>query len=163
VTGQTEEYSRVLDWVNEAWMIIQRKHERHWLFMRATAGQHRQRASTPTAPPSSASRTWAVRLNFETGDTFRVYNTAQGIASETFMDVIDYDDWRDRYLIGALRTRTSARQRGRGPDGKLYLGPIPSAGWTVTGEYYRAPTEMVPPATRRACRRSTTWPSSTAP
>jgi hypothetical protein len=30
-----------------------------------------------------------------------------------------------------------------GPDGKLYCGPIPSAGWTIGGDYIRVPTEMV--------------------
>jgi hypothetical protein len=145
VANQSEEYSRVLDWVNEAWMIIQRKHETAWLFMRASC-------SAPTINGQAAYGASEFNLtdlgrfvlNYETGDTFRVYNTAQGQASETFMDVVDYDSWRDTYLIGALRTSYQRPDTvAVGPDGKLYCGPIPSGGWTIGGDYIRVPTEMV--------------------
>lgn len=145
VTNQSEEYSRVLDWVNEAWMIIQRKHEQDWLFMRATC-------SAPTVNGKAAygasdfnlTDLGRFALNYETGDTFRVYSTAQGVGSETFMEVIDYDDWRDTYLIGALRNAFMRPDKvAMGPDGMLYCGPIPSGGWTITGDYFRACSEMV--------------------
>jgi hypothetical protein len=145
LTGQTEEYNRLIDWVNEAWMIIQRKHEQDWLFMRATCS-----APTVNGQAAYGATEFGVTdlgrfaLNFETGDTFRVYSTSQGIASETFMEVIDYDDWRDTFLIGALRSAYMRPDKvAVGPDGKLYCGPIPSAGWTITGDYYRACAEMV--------------------
>lgn len=144
VTGQTEEYARLLDWVNEAWMMIQRKHEQDWFFMRATC-------SAPTingqasygATEFNLTDLGRFALNYESGDTFRVYSTATGTASETLMDVIDYDDWRDTYLLGSLRT--SFQRPGcvaSGPDERLYCGPIPSDGWTITGEYFRVASEM---------------------
>lgn len=145
VSNQTEEYNRLLDWVNEAWTIVQRKHEQDWLFMRASCT-----ANTVNGQAAYGATEFGVNdigrfaLNFATGDTFRVYSTAQGMASETFMDVIDYDDWRDRFLIGSLRTSYMRPDSvAIGPDGKLYLGPIPSGGWTITGDYYRAVSEMV--------------------
>jgi hypothetical protein len=144
VTGQTEEYSRVLDWVNEAWMIIQRKHEEAWLFMRANcSAQTVNGQAAYGAAEFNLTDLGRFALNYANGDSFRVYNTAQGVASETFMDVIDYDDWRDTYQIGALRNAFMRPSSvAVGPDGKLYCGPITSAGWTIIGEYYRLPSEM---------------------
>lgn len=144
ITGQTEEYARLLDWVNEAWMLIQRKHEQDWNFLRANC-----QANTINGQANYGAVEFGLpdlgrfALNYETGDSFRVYNTAQGTASETFMEAIDYDDWRDRFLIGSLRNSYMQPDSvAIGPDGTLFCGPIPSAGWTIIGEYYRVPSEM---------------------
>lgn len=143
VTNNTEEYARLVDFTNEAWMLIQRKHERDWFFMRAPCSVDTiQGQAAYGAAEFGLTDLGQFVLNYETGDTFRIYPTGQ-IAGETFMDPIDYDDWRDTYDIGSMRT---AYQRpdsvAQGPDGLLYLGPIPSAGWTITGEYIRIPSEM---------------------
>jgi hypothetical protein len=145
LTGQNEEYNRLIDWTNEAWMKIQRRHETQWSFMRAICS-----AATINGQAAYGNTEFGVTdigqfvLNYATDDTFRCYQTAAGPASEQFLEVIDYDEWRDRYLFGALRT---SYQRPTcvavGPDEKLYLGPIPTAGWTITGDYIRAPSEMV--------------------
>lgn len=144
LTGQNEEYNRLIDWTNEAWMKIQRLHEEQWKFMRASCS-----AVTVNGQAAYGNTEFGVTdigqfvLNYETGDTFRCYQTAAGPASEQFLEVIDYDEWRNRYLFGALRT---SYQRPTcvavGPDEKLYLGPIPTAGWTITGDYIRMPSEM---------------------
>jgi len=73
VTGQTEEYNRLLDFVNEAWLHIQRRHT-DWRWMRATA------ACATVAGQVSYSASdfgltdfayWA--LDYRNGDTFRNY------------------------------------------------------------------------------------------
>jgi hypothetical protein len=145
VTAQSEEYSRLVDWVNEAWMLIQRKHEQDWLFMRASCSANTINGQANYgAGEFNLTDLGRFAVNYANGDTFRVYSTSGGIASETFMEVIDYDDWRDRFLIGALRSSYMRPDTvAIGPDGSLYCGPIPSAGWTIVGDYYRAPSEMV--------------------
>lgn len=227
VTGQAEEYMRLLSFINEAWLEIQRT-KPDWLFMRATA-----------TCPTVAGRTkytsthfgltdlgdWA--LDFTANDTFRVYSNPQvsfdvpgsrvlltghglvdgdtavlattgslptgitagtsyyvvnadddalqlastaggaaitlagsdsgtatlssnnttsfvGLRSETFLQVWDYDYWRDAYQFGGLRSSYS-RPLGiaKTPDNGLACGPITAAGYTLLGDYYRVPSEMV--------------------
>lgn len=74
ITGQTEEYNRLLDWVNEAWMEIQRMRT-DWLFMNAAAwcptseGQVSYDASADFGLTDFGY--WA--LDYANGDTFRNY------------------------------------------------------------------------------------------
>jgi hypothetical protein len=144
LTGQSEEYNRILDWVNEAWMFIQRKHE-DWRWMRKSATAVTVLGQSTYSPTTAFGLTdfghWA--LDYERDDTFRNYVTAEGPASEVFMPVIDYDDWRDRYLYGAIRFSYSRPiEIALAPDNSLAVGPIPLAGYTLIGDYYAVPTEM---------------------
>jgi hypothetical protein len=145
IAGQNAEYMRILDFVNEAWMEIQRKHT-DWRFMRASAQCTTVQAKATYDPVIDFGLTdfgyWA--LDYQAGDTFRVYDTAAGITSETFLETWDYDWWRDAYLYGGFRQSLS-RPLGvaLAPDNSLAFGPIPAAGYTVYGDYYRVPSELV--------------------
>lgn len=67
-----------------------------------------------------------------------------GLRTEVFMSYLDYDNWRNAYQYGALRSvRTRPMVLAYAPDKSLALGPIPDAGYTMIGEYYRVPTEML--------------------
>ncbi|MGH8595396.1 MAG: hypothetical protein ACREXT_01915, partial [Gammaproteobacteria bacterium] len=74
--------------------------------------------------------------------TFRSYHTATGLLSEIFMEYWDYDDWRDCYQIGALRTaRVNPTVMTIAPN--LSIGiPCPLAGYTITGDYHSAPVSF---------------------
>lgn len=144
LTGQSEEYLRLFEWVNEAYMTIQRMHT-DWRFMRASTA-----AVTVQGQPTYSAVTdfhltdfgyWA--LDYAEGDTFRNYVTASGTNSEVFMLPMEYDVWRDSYQFGALRqTFTRPMYVALAPDNTLALGPVPAAGYTIVGDYYRAPTEL---------------------
>lgn len=145
VTGVSEEYLRLLDFVNEANGLIERLHP-DWLFMRASTscvtveGQH---TYSPTADFSLTDfGSWA--LDYESGDSFRNYLTVTGTADEQRMGVIEYDDWRNHYLYGTNRT-TYQRPLdvAVAPGGSLVVGPVPTAGYTLIGDYYKAPTLLV--------------------
>ncbi len=144
LTGQSEESMRLLDFVNEAWGAIQRMHT-DWRFLRGSCtavtvqGQNTYSATTDFALTDFGY--WA--LDYESGDTFRNYVTATGPASEIFMEVWDYDWWRNAYLYGALRTSYS-RPIGvaLAPDNSLACGPITASGYTLAGDYYKVPSEM---------------------
>jgi hypothetical protein len=145
VTGQTAEYTRLLSFTNEAWMSIQRQHT-DWNFLRASCScTTLEGISSYTASSFNIAATfgyWA--LDSEYGDTFRAYLTATGLPDEQFLGVMQYDDWRNQYLLGANRT---SYQRplvvAAAPDRSLVVGPIPAAGYTLTGDYYKVPSELV--------------------
>jgi hypothetical protein len=68
-----------------------------------------------------------------------------GMRTETFMECWDYDWWRDVYQFNANR-QTYTRPLGVAPapdESQLVCGPVPAAGYTLVGDYYRIPTEMV--------------------
>lgn len=144
VTGQTAEYMRLLSFVNEAWMSIQRLHT-DWNFLRASCscttvqGQYAYTASNFGIAATFGY--WA--LDTEQGDTFRAYLTATGLPDEQFLGVMQYDDWRNLYLLGANRT---SYQRpnvvAAAPDRSLVVGPVPAAGYTIAGDYYKVPSEL---------------------
>lgn len=144
ITSQSEEYQRVLDWVNEAWMFIQRKHQ-DWRWMRKSATAITVQGQSTYSPTTDFTLTdfgyWA--LDERRDDTFRNYVTSVGPASEVFMPIIDYDTWRDRYLFGATRYAYSRPiEIALAPNNALAVGPVPVAGYTLSGDYYSVPTEM---------------------
>lgn len=144
VTGQNAEYTRLLLYVNEAWMAIQRMHT-DWRFMRASASCATVAGQSQYAPATDFALAdfgnWA--LDFESNDTFRNYVTAQGTGSEIFMGNMDYDQWRDTYLFGGFRsTRTRPTQVAVAPNDSICVGPLPEAGYTLLGDYYKTPSEM---------------------
>lgn len=70
--------------------------------------------------------------------------TFAGLSSEVFMEYLDYDAWRDGYEYGALRqTQTRPMVLTIAPDKSIGLGPFPIAGYTILGDYYSVPSEMV--------------------
>lgn len=145
VTSQSEEYNRLLDWVNEAWMFIQNAHS-DWRFMRKSATCVTVNGQINYYPTTDFNLTdfgyWA--LDYANQDTFRNYVTANGTGSEIFMECWDYDWWRDAYLYGALRTSyTRPIGVAKAPDDSIVCGPITAAGYTLVGDYYAVPSEMV--------------------
>jgi hypothetical protein len=80
--------------------------------------------------------------NWDT-DSFRNYKTVAGLASEIRTDWIPYDDWRNRYQFGATRfTATCPNEITVTPSLSIGVGPSPIAGYTITGDYYSAPSEL---------------------
>lgn len=141
VVGQTGEYERLVNWVNAAWMDIQSAHQ-DWNWLRTSltpfATVAGQTTYSPTAAPMSLTDFGAWDR-----DSFRVYETAAGISSETFLTYQPYDLWRNSYLIGALRSTTSRPDIVTvAPDNSLGFGPITAAGYSIVGDYFKLPSEM---------------------
>lgn len=77
-------------------------------------------------------------------ETFRIFPTAVGYQGEGYLDEVPYDTWRDSYMFGAMRAvQTRPIVIAVGPDQSLNLGPPPSGLYTVTADYFVAPSEMV--------------------
>ena len=136
--SQVEEYYRLLDWVNEAWVDIQLKRT-DWLWMKKSM-------SFPTVLNQASYTVAQIGLtdfaNWDL-DTFRNYNTAIGLNSEIEMSTISYAEWRSNYQLGSIRNANSRPMEFAVlPDLSIGLGPVPLAGYTVTGEYFKVPTEL---------------------
>lgn len=76
-------------------------------------------------------------------ETFRNYTTAAGFTNEMFLDYVPYDTWRDAYQLGAMRAvQTRPVAFAIGPDKSICLGPPPNDLYTITGDFFVAPTQM---------------------
>lgn len=140
--NQKGEYGRFVNWVNDAWLDIQSKHQ-DWGWLRVSPGV----SFVPTSLQFTTTPAVAGAVNFGmwARDTFRNYATVQGQKSEVTMAYLDYDLWRDTYQIGALRNSpTRPIEVAISPvDKSICLGPAPDGTFTVTADYFRAPSYMI--------------------
>lgn len=150
--GQTGELLRIVQWVDQAWEELQTEHD-DWNWMRSSqllgGGQGMSFvtvAGTAAYPLGTGAGTTGVLLaNFTKWDreTLRSYTTLVGTSDEMTLEEVSYDTWRDGYMLGALRTvQTRPYVFAVAPDETICLGPPPNSLYTVTGDYFRAPTVM---------------------
>lgn len=128
----------MIDWVNESWMFIQSMRP-DWLWMR--------NSMTFTTVLNQPTYTLAQIGITDFGNwdlqTFRNYVTATGLTSEFEMEYLQYDDWRDKYQFGAPRfSPTRPVEFTVTPNLSIGLGPVPLDGYTISGDYFKIPTEM---------------------
>ena len=149
--NQTGSLGRLVTWINGAWQELQTEHD-DWDWMRSSnllgGGVSFATVAAQAAYPlgSAAGTTGVPVANFGKWirDSFRNYTTSVGVSNEMFMDWVPYDTWRDAYMLGAMRlVQTRPVAFAIGPDKSICLGPPPNALYTVTGDYYVAPTSMV--------------------
>lgn len=135
-TGQTGELARVVQWIQSAWMDIQNSHtEWRWMRKSATIATVAGQSGGYDAPDADVA-TWCL-------DTARNYITASGNVTEIFMDFVEYDDFRDSYLYGALRTAQSRPMVFTiEPANTLAFGPVPNGDHTVTNDYFSRAAEL---------------------
>lgn len=143
VIGQSEEYARLVDFINEAWMQIQRKRT-DWQWMRnsmtfptvAAQAEYTLAQIGSTGTNFSDFGNWAL-------ESFRSYPTATGVSAEIEMGHLNYLYWRDIYLYGANRSVEQwPNEFTVLPALGIGLGPVPAVGYTISGDYYKAATEM---------------------
>lgn len=141
VIGQTGEASRLVNAVATAWIDIQKIHP-DWGFLLQTPGVSfttvaGQTLYTPTQAGVSAGVVGRWRR-----ETFRCYHTASGQATEIYLRYIGYDEWRDLYQLGSLRT-TQVQPTIMTITPTFSIGlQTPLAGYTITGEYYSVPVQL---------------------
>lgn len=137
VTGQTGDFLRIVNWVKQAWLDIQ--DERHdWRWMR-TEKSFNTSAAKSDYTTTDLSITDMGRWKPE---TCRIYKTADGEATETFLTPIEYEDWIKTYGAGTITDSAPQYVIVIQPDNTLRLTPGPDAQYTVTIEYSKAPTEL---------------------
>lgn len=138
VVGQSGDSGRLVNWISSAWTDIQTIHP-DWQWMRASASFATidgQATYTPAQCGVTDFGAWDR-------NSFRNYDTAAGTSSEIFMTYQEYEIWRDEYQMGSMRSvRTRPYQVTITPAKAIGLGPTPTSGYTVIGDYYTVPTEM---------------------
>lgn len=144
VMGQNEEFARLVDYINEAWMNLQLKRP-DWRWMRASM-TFPVVAGKAIYTLAEIGSTGVGFSNFGNWDvsTFRNYQTSIGTNSEIEIGFIPYDWWRDTYQINAMRNTTSRPvQFAVTPTHGIALGPNPVAGYTILGDYQKVASELV--------------------
>ncbi len=168
--GQVGSLQRIINWVGDAWNELQTEHD-DWDWMRSSSllgggVTFSPAASQYNTPLGTGTGQLGVAVDsFGKWDeeTFRCYTTSIaasggiGIGAigempigggvpldEIFMDCIDYDIWRNAYMLGAMRAvQTRPYVFAIGPDKSINVGPPPNGLYTITGDYWTAPTLMV--------------------
>lgn len=143
--NQPLEIQRLVGWVNAAFLEIQESHA-DWNFMRESFQFNTvlgQQAYTPVQAGIPVSGTETVLGNWKK-DSFRLYSTAQGVTNENFMPYYYYDTFRNLYQFSSSRLiQTRPIAFTADPDKNLLLGPVPDGVYTVNGEYFIRPYELV--------------------
>lgn len=147
--SQAGEFNRVVNWVKQAWIEIQNRHN-NWLFMRheasvdTTAGDGTYAASDFTDLTLSTAITnfshWLVE---DLEDPPKAYLTSTGIGGEYWVSYLDWHYFRTVYLSNQNRT-TQGQPAHIAVDPRLNirLGQLPNDIYTVTVNYYRSAQEF---------------------
>jgi hypothetical protein len=135
------EDQRIVNWVAEAWHDLQ-LHKPDWQWMKKTFSfvtiDQQATYANPTDTGVSDCADWKR-------DSFRCYSTAQAYADEMLLPFMDNDVWRNVYQFGSMRTTYSRPVvfTVQPINKAVSLGPVPISGYTIVGEYFRTPTDLV--------------------
>lgn len=148
--NQTGEFLRVTTWINQAWVDIQTERPT-WEFMRSSQlngggvsfATVSGRAIYPLGTGAGTVGVAAADFDSWVVRSFRDQTTASGVQDQIPLAWLSYDVWRDAYAMGALQTVTTRPVAiAVAPDNSICVGPYPTAAYTLTGDYYRAPAQM---------------------
>ena len=151
VVGATGSLGRIVGWVNDAWTDVQMDQDQ-WFFMRSSSilGQgvsFATIAGQASYPLGIGAGTVGVATDsFGSWDreTIRSFTTTVGTNDEIRLGEVGFDLWRNAYMSNANRNvRSRPTVYAVGPDQSLCLGPNVNGLYTVTADYFVAPTEMV--------------------
>lgn len=142
VSGASGESLRIVSWVSSAWLEIAANHQ-DYLFFRGSVSFTSDTTKSVYKIIDSGF-TDAANFSQWLPQTFRVYLTSAGVNNETFLDVIDYETWRNQYLFSSFRSLRSRPQHiAVAPDNSLCFGPIADTGYTFVGDANVAPKPLV--------------------
>jgi hypothetical protein len=151
VIGATGSVGRIVSWANDAWTDVEMDRE-DWDWMRSSnilgqgvsfqtiAGQ----ASYPLGTGPGTVGVDPELFGKWDRETIWSYTTANGTRDEINLGEVTFDQWRSVYMSNANRdVRSRPQAFAVGPDQSLCLGPNVNSNYTVTGDYFVAPSVMV--------------------
>lgn len=137
-TGQTLD---LMNWTSQAWTELQQKYP-DWSFMYVSPGVSFVTVAGQTQYTATQAGVTIGDVSLWDRNSFRIYNTAAGQATETDLYYVPYAQWKDGYNKGSLRTtQRMPAVFSIHPQNHLIL-ECPLVGYTVTGDYYRLPTVL---------------------
>ena len=129
------------DWINTAYIDVLSQHT-NWSFMQEefsfeTIASKREYSVADTGVTDLEK--WKV----DDYGSFRIYLTSGGVANEQYLFPLLWDDYRQMYLFGATRTSEGLPSYfAVQPDKGLNFYLVPDDIYTITGEYFKVPTEL---------------------
>jgi len=132
--GQTGEYLRYADWIDESWIELQDMQPWSWMHgsvvAQLTAGT---RVYTASSLGAANVASWDMR-------DVKLYDAS--IADEKYLRYVDYELFNKNYMVG-----TPAVGRpfivSKNKAGDLVFQPSPDKAYTVTVDYYKSPQHLV--------------------
>lgn len=132
------EMARLASWIRSAWMDIQRLHP-DWEFMRQPfefVTKDGQQKYTPTEMLINSLASFKR-------DSVRLYRLESGVNDEWMLPYMDYDSFRDLYMMGSSRNiKQKPNVFTLDSQRNMLLGHTPEAQYVVSGECYAMPTEF---------------------
>lgn len=142
VLGQTGEMQMIVEWVQSAYEDVQNMSPL-WEFLRDDFSFNTI-ASTATYTLSATGLTELQRWRTADYESISCYLAATGIAGQQVIDNISWEEMRGERLFGSSATQTGRPvEYAIKPDKSMVLWPIPDAVYTVVGEYYKRPQQLV--------------------
>lgn len=147
VLNQTGEIQRLVSWTNAAWMDIQSRHQ-DWFFLRGPV----QFNSVAQQQSYTKAQTGQANLGMYKLDSFRLYLASRGVTDEMILPYKPYDDFRNLYMFGAMRTNAMRPVFFTvDPQKNFLLGPLPEDVYVINGEGYSKPIELVADTDTPSC------------
>lgn len=142
VTNQTGRLLRIVLWVRDAHMRLQRHHKWRWLhadFEGSTIAGVRSYDAAAMGITSRFSR-WVYR-DEEGCDLFTIHGTDQ--ADEGYLSFVEWRDFRRHMMIGSAATETGRPNCISINDSdEIVLYPTPDDTYTIRGVYMRSPQDL---------------------
>lgn len=145
VVAQSGELLDYVNWVQEAWLLIQALEE-DWMWMRKDVSFQTAANKIAYLPSATAGETGVTDLaKWCDDDSWRCYKTATGRSDEAWLVSWPYQVFRDTYDFGTQSTIVGKPSvfASRDRDLALLLGQTPDSIYTVTGQYQATPTDML--------------------
>jgi hypothetical protein len=147
--GQIGQLGRIVEYVRQAWLEIQTRHQHsglHWRWMRSnfeitTVADQDSYAFNDaavqdvrgTAEDITRFRNWMIQ---DWEDPPRIYLQSAGVGTQTFMTYMPWNDFKYLYRIGT-QNPSQPIHVSISPDNKLVVGPKPSGIYVINGDYMK--------------------------
>jgi hypothetical protein len=143
VTGQTGRQAKCVDWVMNAWQLIQELQDWNFLYGEVSAVALTIGTASYTGSALGVASRFGRFLGDRPGPSGRykpwtIYDNSIGTSDETALCLIPYMLWREMYDRGA-QTNQRPVHYAIAPDQSIRFGPIPEKAYKVRGEYVKAP------------------------
>ena len=134
VLDQTGRQEKVVNWVRDAWKLIQTSQE-NWIFLRANwIGTLIPGAMEYSAVSFSVPRFGHWLTDMPNYRPTTIYDPAIGKKDEHHIGLISYEQWKVYYDRG-YHDPSRPQHYALAPNGELRFGQTPDKPYTVRGEY----------------------------
>lgn len=141
VVSQTGEMLNLVEWVQAAYQDVQNE-EINWDFL-LNSFTFQTIAATSTYTPIAASLPELLSWRTDREDSMSCYLTATGVADQQYVREISWDEMNRYRYFGSNGTQTGRPlEFAIKPNNSIIFWPIPSAAYTIVGEYYKQPQSI---------------------